>query len=410
MTTLRSIGVAILICCGLLAVAGCRKETAKAAPPPPAVTVAQPIVREVLDYDEFTGKLAAVEEVEVHARVRGYLTAIGFKDGDEVKQGQMLFQIDPRPFEAQVKADQGMVDQYKARRVTADADVKRYKDLVPQGAAKQQDLDKAIGQLAEAEAGIHSAEADLDKGKLDLEFSKVTAPIDGLASRANITVGNLIGGAGTATEVLTTIVRMDPIYVYFDVDQRAAQQYRKAANEQRGATTATAATTQPLDIRAMNIPFQFGLASEDGFPHQGVIEFIDNKIDPTTGTITVRGETKNAERLFKPGYFARVRVAAGQKYQAVLVSDRAIGTQQGQKYVLVVDDKDKVAFRPVTLGAAQPDNLRVVRSGLTANERIVINGIQRARPGTLVKAERGEMLAKPTTREVATALPVKTNP
>jgi RND family efflux transporter MFP subunit len=211
--------------------------------------------------------------------------------------------------------------------------------------------------------------------------------------------------------VLTTIVRMDPIYVYFDVDQRAAQQYRQAVIERRGAATnASAASTQPMTARDLNIPFQFGLASETDFPHEGIIDFIDNKIDPTTGTITVRGETKNGARMFKPGYFARVRVPAGQQYQAVLVNDRAIGTQQGQKYVLVVDEKEKVVFRPVTLGSAQPDGLRVVRSGLKPAERIVVNGIQRARPGTLVKAERGEMLAKPTTREVAAAQPVIGNP
>ena len=399
--------VAILMSCGWLAVAGCKKETARAAPPPPPVTVAQPIVREVLDYDEFTGRLAAVEEVEVHARVRGYLTDIGFKDGDEVKKGQMLFQIDPRPFEAQVKIAEGMVEQVKSKRITAQADVARYKELVPQGAAKQQDLDKAIGQLGEAEAGIHSAEADVDRAKLDLEFAKVTAPIVGMISRANVTAGNLIGGTGSPDQVLSTIVRMDPIYVYFDVDQRAAQQYLKAAAERRG--TSAPSGTQPVKVRDLNIPFHFGLASEDGFPHEGIIDFLDNKIDATTGTITVRGEAKNGERLFKPGYFARVRVAAGQKYQAVLVSDRAIGTQQGQKYVLVVDEKGSVVFRPVTLGAPQPDGLRVVRSGLKPTEQIVVNGIQRARPGTLVKAEKGEMLARPTTREVAAMQPVTGN-
>jgi RND family efflux transporter MFP subunit len=151
----------------------------------------------------------------------------------------------------------------------------------------------------------------------------------------------------------------------------------------------------------MNIAFEFGLASEEGFPHKGVIDFIDNKVDPATGTITVRGESRNEQRLFRPGFFARVRVAAGQKYAAVLVSERAIGTQQGQKYVLVVDDKNTVAFRPVMLGAPQGDGLRVVRSGLKADERVVVNGMQRARPGTLVKAEAGQMLVRPATREVA---------
>jgi RND family efflux transporter MFP subunit len=395
MNFLKTSTVAVLMSCGLLVTPGCQKPAAKAPPPPPTVTVSVPITREVLDFDDYTGRMAAVEEVEVRARVKGYLTAIGFQDGDEVKKNQLLFQIDPRPFDAQLKAAQGQVDQLKARKVKFSADVKRYEDLVPKGAATQQDLDKAIGELGEAEAGIHSAEAEVERARLELDYAKVNAPIDGMTSKTNLTVGNLIGALGSGEQLLTTIVRMEPMYVYFDVDQRAAQQYRKAALERR------AGAPDPKTAREMNITFQFGLASETGFPHEGVIDFIDNKIDPATGTITVRGETKNDKRLFRPGFFARVRVAAGEKYQALLVAERAIGTQQGQKYVLVVDDKNTVAFRPVTLGAPQNDGLRVVRSGLKPGERIVVNGIQRARPGLQVKPENGPMLASPATQTVA---------
>jgi RND family efflux transporter MFP subunit len=394
MKIMRITGV-LLATLGMLAIPGCNKQAQKAAPAPPAVTVSPPIVREVLDYDDYTGRLQAMEEVEVRARVKGYLDTIGFKDGDEIKKGQVLFQIDPRPFDAQVKAAEGQVDQLKARRVKADADVKRFQDLVPKGAASQQDLDKAIGELGEAQAGIRSAEAEVERAKLEQTYAKVTAPIDGMVSRANLTAGNLVGAAGSGEQLLTTIVRLDPIYVYFDVDQRAAQEYRKRALERR------AGGPDPKTVREMNITFQFGLASEDGFPHQGVIDFIDNKIDPTTGTISVRGETQNAKRVFRPGFFARVRVAAGEKYHAVLVAERAIGTQQGQKYVLVVDDKNTVVFRPVQLGAPQSDGLRVVRSGLSAEERVVVTGIQRAKPGSVVKPEVGPMLAGPATREIA---------
>lgn len=380
----------------LVVASGCDDEAAsKPAPPPPAVTVSAPILKEVLDFDEYTGRLVAIEEVEVRARVKGYLDSIGFKDGDEVQKGQLLFQIDPRPFEATVKSAQGQVDQLKARRVKATADVARYRDLVPKGAATQQDLDKAIGELGEAEAAIGSAEADVERAKLDMEYAKVTAPIDGLASRALLTVGNLIGAVGSGEQLLTTIVRMDPMYVYFNVDQRAAQAYRAEAVKRR------AGGPEPKTTREMNIPFYFGLASEQGFPHEGVIEFIDNKIDPTTGTIAIRGEVRNEKRLFRPGFFARVRVGAGEKYQAVLVAERAIGTQQGQKYVLVVDESNKVIFRPVQLGSAQGDGLRVVKSGLAAGERVVVNGIQRARPGLTVGPEAGEMVPRPTTRAVA---------
>jgi RND family efflux transporter MFP subunit len=388
--------LAIFLSCGLPVLAGCKKQTAQAAPPPPpTVTFAQPIVREVIDYDEYTGRMNAVEEVEVRARVKGYLQSIGFKDGDDVKKDQVLFQIDPRPFEATYKTALGQVDQLKARRIKNDADVKRYQDLVPKGAASQQDLDRAIGELGETVAGIGSAEAEVERARLDLEYAKVTAPIDGMISRAQLTVGNLIGAASGGEQLLTTIVRLNPIYVYFDVDQRAAQGYRKAAVESRGAAA------PPKSVREMNIKFQFGLASENGFPHEGVIDFIDNKVDPTTGTISIRGEVKNEQEVFRPGFFARVRVAAGDKYKALLVSDRAIGTQQGQKYLLVIDDKNTVVFRPVTLGTAHEGGLRVVRSGLAAGERVVVNGMQRARPGAIVKAEAGEMTVSPATRPMA---------
>jgi RND family efflux transporter MFP subunit len=336
-----------------------------------------------------------VEQVEVRARVRGYLQSIGFKDGDDVKSGQTLFQIDPRPFEATYKTAQGPVDQLKARRIKNDADVKRYQDLVPKGAASQQDLDRAIGELGETVAGISSAQAEVERARLDLEYAKVTAPIDGMISRAQLTVGNLIGAGGGGDQLLTTIVRLNPIYVYFDVDQRAAQGYRKAAVESRGAAA------PPKSVRDINNKFQFGLASETGFPHEGVIDFIDNKVDATTGTISIRGEVKNDQEVFRPGFFARVRVAAGNTYKALLVSDRAVGTQQGQKYVLVIDDKNTVIFRPVTLGTAQEGGLRVVRSGLAAGERVVVNGLQRARPGSTVKAEAGEMIVSPATRPMA---------
>jgi RND family efflux transporter MFP subunit len=196
--------------------------------------------------------------------------------------------------------------------------------------------------------------------------------------------------------LLTTLVKVDPIQVYFDVNERSIQELRKQAIGRR------AGGPEPKTMRELNIAFQFGLASEEGFPHSGVLDFIDNRVDPATGTITVRGEVKNPQRLFKPGFFARVRVSATDAYRAVLVSERAIGTQQGQKYVLVVDDKNTVAFRPVTLGALQADGIRVVRSGLRADEKVIINGIQRARPGSTVKPEQGPMLAESATKSAAT--------
>ena len=393
----QTFGTLVLLLCVALAGGGCDGGKTQAAPAaPPAVTVARPVMREVIDFDNYTGKLAAVEDVEVRSRVKGFLSSIGFKDGDEVKKGQVLFEIDPRPFDTAVKSAQGQLDQIKARQARATADVNRYKDLVPKGAATQQDLDKAIAELGEADAGISSAQAELDRAKLDQTYAKVEAPIDGEVSRTMLSVGNLVGASASGEQLLTTIVRTDPIYVYFDVNQRAAQQYRANAVKRLGGA-------MPKSARDMNIRFQFGLASEDGFPHEGVIDFVDNKVNPTTGTISVRGEAANAGRQFKPGFFARVRIAVGDKYPAVLVSDRAIGTQQGEKYVLVVNDKDQVEFRPVQLGAAQPDGLRVVRSGLKGDERVVVNGIQRARPGSTVKPQDGEMPTHQASPAPATA-------
>ena len=388
--------IPVALACGLTlaamllvtAASGCAKDDAQAAPPPPPnVTVAKPVVREVVDFNEYTGRLTAVEEVELRSRVKGYLDSIGFKDGDEVKKGQVLFQIDPRPFDAAVKVAEGQLGQIKARRARAESDVARYKELVPKGAATQQDLDRAIADLGEATAGIGAAEAEVDQAKLDQVYARVAAPIDGMASRAMLRVGNLVGASATGEQLLTTIVRLDPIQIDFSVDQRAAQVYRQASLDSRRAR----GLGEPKSARELDIPIQFGLASEDGFPHEGVIDFLDNRVNPATGTIAVRAVAKNTERQFRPGYFARVRIASGEPYRAVLVADTAIGTQQGQKYVLVVDDKGTVAFRPVQIGASQNDGLRVVKSGLKGDEQVVVNGIQRARPGSTVKAELAQM-------------------
>lgn len=396
MEKFRNTGALVVAVCVACLLTGCKEEKGKVAPPPAVVTIAQPIAREVRDFDAYTGRISAVDEVEVRARVKGYLDSIGFKDGDPVTKNQVLFQIDPRPFEAELKAAKGRVDQVKARRVKADADVKRYQDLVPKGAATQQDLDRAIGELGEAVASISSAEAQVEQAELNLKYAKVTAPMDGVASKANLSVGNLIGATGSGEQLLTTIVVIDPVQVYFDVDQRTLQQIRKAAIARRGGGP------EPKTIRELNIAFQFGMASEEGYPHEGVLDFIDNRVDPATGTVTVRGEVKNPQKLFKPGFFARVRVATADPYRALLVHERAIGTQQGQKYVLVVDEKKTVVFKPVELGVLQPDGLRVIKSGLNPNDQVIVNGIQRARPGAQVAPEKGEMLLAPATKPAAT--------
>jgi RND family efflux transporter MFP subunit len=398
---MRRTKLAVLLVIGCAgALCGCDKEQAKTAPPPPKVTVAKPIVQQVTDYGVYTGRFTAIEEVAIKARVNGYLDDIGFEDGHPVKKDQVLFVIDPRPFKVALESAEGSLAQIKARKVTAQADVNRFKDLVPKGAATQQDLDRAIGQLGEAEAGIQSAQAEVAKANLDLTYAKIISPLDGLTSKSSVSKGDLIAANGQQT--LTTIVKLDPIWIYFDVDERAAQAYRSRANKAR-----------PDDVRDLNIKVDVGLASEEGYPHEGIIDFIDNKVDTATGTIRVRAEMKNADHVFRPGFFARIRVPLGAPYDAVLVADRAIGTQQETKYCLAVDDKGVAKFRPLKLGTLQPGGLRVIQAGLGKDERVIVNGMQRARPDQPVTAEPGEMPVRlPATKpaSVASSQPAATQP
>jgi RND family efflux transporter MFP subunit len=369
-------GVGSLIVIVGLAGSGCGHSVAPVVPPPPGVSVAQPIAGEIVDYEEFTGRLQAVSEVEVRARVRGFVVNIAFTDGTEVKEGDVLCEIDPRPFQADVEAAQGKVAQWQAKLARAESDVERTQRLLPKGAASQKDLDNAIADRGEARAAIQTAQGELDRAKLDLEFTKVTAPIGGRIGRALVTKGNLVTPGDT---LLATIVSQDPIYVYFDVDERAFLAYQKTGG---GADRQT-------NVKDANIKVSLGLASEDGLPHEGRIDFADNRVDPSTGTIRLRAVFPNTNRVFTPGLFARVRVPLGDKYQALLVPERAIGTDQGQKYVLAVNDKNVVEYRAVKLGRLR-DDLRVIQSGLAPGDTIIVAGLQRARPGATVTPQRAE--------------------
>ena len=348
---------------------------------PPEVTISQVVERPVVDYEEFTGRMDAGESVEVRARVSGYLHEVHFSDGQEVKAGAVLFQIDPRTFEADVKNTEGQKAQWLAKRDKAKADVARYEGLVPSGAASAQDLDKARAELGEAVAAIESSQAMIERAKLNLEFSKITAPIDGQVGEALITKGNLIQTGAGDDSLLTTIVSLDPIYVYFDVDERTLLRFRERHREGE----------PPQGVAQLKIPLFLGLATDEGFPHTGVIDFANNRVDAATGTVQVRGTFDNAKRVFKPGFFARVRVPISDSYKALLVSEVALGTDQGQKFVLVVDDQGMVEKRFVKPGPLQDDGVRVISSGLKPGDWIVVNGLQRARPGKPVTPQRAEM-------------------
>jgi len=344
--------------------------------PLPTVTTSQPVERAVIDYDEYTGRTAAVEEVEVRARVSGYLNKVNFKEGSEVQKGDLLFVIDPRPFQTVLDAAMGQVAQWDAKRARAEADVARTQRLLPRGAASQKDLDTAMADLNEARAAIQSGQAAVNRAILDLEFTKVTAPISGRISRTFITEGNLVNADAT---VLTTIVSLQPMYAYFDVDERSMLRYQQLAR----ASNQTKARGR--------VPVSLTLANETIEPQQGVLDFVDNRVDPTTGTIRTRGVFRNTNRLLTPGLFVRVRIPGSDTYQALLVSDRAISTDQGQKHVWVVNEQNVVEYRQVSVGALQNDGLRVVNTGVKSGEWIVVNGLQRVRPGVTVAPQRGDM-------------------
>jgi RND family efflux transporter MFP subunit len=364
----------------VLVAAACGGETKVVAPPPPEVSVSQPIEEPVQDTLEFTGRTSAVASVEVHARVTGYITKVGFQGGALVNAGDLLFEIDPREYEAAVLRGEGEVARLRAELARAQSEVARNQALRPSGAASQRELEKAIAGQGAAEGELKAKVAQLELAKLDVEFSRVTAPIAGRTSKAEITEGNLVVVGTSGGPLLTTVVSLDPIYVDFDVDERALVRLGKA-------TIARAGAVSPESVRAAKLPVQAALADEEGFPHEGTIDFVDNRIDPSTGTVHVRALLPNGDRLLLPGMFVRVRLPVGVARPGILVTDRAVATDQDRKYVLVVNDKNVVEYRPIKLGSMH-GGLRAVTEGLGTGEWVIVNGIQRVRPGVTVTPQK----------------------
>jgi RND family efflux transporter MFP subunit len=357
--------------------AACSKGPQLASLPPPEVAVSPPVEQTAIEYFTTTGRTAAIEEVDVRARVGGYLDKVNFQDGQDVKAGDVLFVIDPRPYEADVMRAEADVDKWQAQLRKADADVARNTRLLPKGAASERELEQSIAAKESSQAEIEAAKARLADAKLNLEFARIVAPIDGRASRATVTKGNLIQPVGqTATAPLTTIVKMDPIYAYFDVDERTLLRVRARAREQ-------GVTAEKGDVRALNVPVEVGLVGETGFPHQGVLDFVNNQVDPSTGTVQARGVFANKGAVLTPGMFVRVRVPIDKRDKALFIPERAIGTDQGNKYLLVVNKQNVVEYHPVTLGVKN-DGLREVLTGLQPSASVIVDGIQRARPGITV--------------------------
>jgi RND family efflux transporter MFP subunit len=385
----RSNRLALSVVSTLAALAGACESSKQAPPPrpPPDVSVSSVVEREILDYDEYSGRIQGFERVDVRAQVSGYLVEVAFEEGQEVKAGAALFKIDARPFQAELDRANAALAVASAEFDLAVAKLARMEEALKTNSISEVEVIEQRAQKAKAEASIAGAKADIEKAKLDVEFSTVVAPIDGKIGRALITKGNLVRAGPGVSDLLSTIERLDPIYIYFDVDERSLQRYIAAARKQKGIADGG----HLPDIKSYAIPLFAGLASETGFPHQGVIDFADNKVTPTTGTVVLRGVLANEKRIFVPGYFTRVRIPSGDKYKALLVSERAIGTDQDQKYVLVVDDKNVVQKRMVKLGRLQDDGLRVIADGIRAGESVIVNGIQRARAGAPVTPSKVEM-------------------
>lgn len=342
------------------------------AQPPDAmpVSVAEVVQRRITEWDEFSGRLEAVEGVEVRSRVAGYIEAVKFAPGSLVDKGDTLFVIDPRPFAAAVARAQAALASARARLTLTASELGRAQRLLDDRAIAQREFDERNNAHLEAQAAVQGAQAALDSARLELGYTRITAPISGRVGRAEVTVGNLVG-AGAGGPRLTTIVSTTPIHAIFEVDERSFLRYAAHGDANGG------------DPVSDSIPIFLGLADEDGHPHRGRLEFVDNRVDAHSGTILLRAVFDNADGRLKPGMYARLKIGGAGSTDALLVADRAIGTDQSKRYVLVVGADDTLEWREVQLGP-MADGLRVVREGLHAGERIVVNGLQRVRPGMRV--------------------------
>lgn len=376
------------------ALASCERapRAAAAAAPPPPVTLAKPLSAQLVEWDEFIGRLDAPESVEVRARVSGYLEKVHFREGSDVKAGDLLFSIDPRPYQAVVDQAQADVERAQVRLELAKMESRRAKGLIESKAIAVEEIEQRNQALAEAEATLRSAKATLEQARLDLEFTQLRAPISGRTGDILITPGNLINGGtnNSNASVLTTIVSLDPIHCYLDVDEQSALKYRQLRRLGERASA--------LDGE---IPAEMALANEQGYPHQGVIDFVDNRLDPSTGVIRSRAQFPNPGGLMAPGFFARVRIPGSGRYDALLVHDNAVGSDQGKPFVYVVGADAVVRQVPVDLGPLH-EGLRVVKRGLGKDDRIVVDGMALVRNGTkvAVQAERPmrEAVAPPQTQ------------
>jgi multidrug efflux system membrane fusion protein len=378
--------------------AGCDQGNSTQAQPqpksaPPTVAVSQPVQREIVEWDEYTGRFDAVATVEMRARVSGHLTEVRFKDGQRVKQGDLLFVIDQRPFERALEQAQAELFAATTKVENASLDIVRGKPLVERKIISDKTFDDRMSIVRDAQATVKVAEAKVRSAELDLSFTSIDSPITGRISRTLVTAGNWISaGSVSGATLLTTIVSQDPIYIYFDVSENNYIKYKRLAERGVGAGAA--------DLGA---PVEIALPDEHGFPHKARLDFLDNRLDQGTATLRARAVLANPAELFSPGLFARVRVTGTAPYAAVLLPDEAIGTDQTNKFVFVVGEDGTVARRDVKLGPLY-EGMRVVREGVAAEEWVIVRGLQRARPGGKVTPKReaptlsGALAAKPVVK------------
>lgn len=379
--TLRFVGPALVVAacfCGCKPSADANRSS---APPLTKVSTAVPLVREVQDYEDSTGRVTAQYSVELRARVTGYLDDIKFQDGADVEKGALLFVIDRKPFKAADDNAKALVAVRKASSAYRDAEFKRNQELIAKNAVSKSEFDQSAAAFEEAKAMVESSLAQAESAKLNLDFTEIHAPISGMLSNRKLDVGNLVVADQT---LLTTIVSVDPVYVYFDVDERRMLRIQQEVRDGRIKLAADG-----------RLPMTVGLDNETGYPHAAMLDFIDNQLDPTTGTIRMRAVVPNpkpavGKRRFAPGMFARVRTPLGDPRSALLITEQAVGSDQGRKFVYVVDSEKKAQYRPVTLGRSER-GLVVVESGLQAGDAVIVAGVQRVRPGIMVEANSVEM-------------------
>lgn len=381
----RALRFAILLAAAVLVLAlvtGCKPANAQqAAMRPPSVTVAPVQQQEIVEWDEFTGRTEAIETVEVRPRVSGHVQEVRFQSGQLVKKGDVLFMIDPRWHKAEFDRRQAEYEQARVRLENAEREAKRSDQLLATKAISTEEGDARVAKFNEAKAALLAAQAARDSAQLDWEYTEIRAPIDGRVSRALKTVGNYVSGVAGVGTLLTTIVSTDPVYVYADIDENSLLKFNALAQARK--------LTSDGDGK---VPVQLQLADQQDFSQQGYIESFDNHVDASTGSILLRAVFPNCDGKIVPGLFARIRVPLSERYLALLVEERAVGTDQGQKFVLTLSPTNTAEYRPVKLGPAV-NGKRIVRSGLNPGDQIVVNGLQRVRPGMPVSPQEAMVAA-----------------